>query len=950
MTKRMLIDATHPEETRVAVVDGHRLEEFDFEIAAKKPLKGNIYLAKVTRVEPSLQAAFVDYGGNRHGFLAFSEIHPDYYRIPVADREALLAEMDRDEGEEGESESERPRGRSRRGGRAQARTAPEPQLPGAIEEPVDATEAPALTIEAEPAADPDADEIGAPTEEEPEEQEQLAPEAEASESPARLPDALPLVVGEGWSVSSEPVSLFEPADAAEPAPQRASDYAEPDEPAQDSVAEVPAVTEIAEIGGEPAVTADAIVSDELEEGRRRRARQIRRYKIQEVIKRRQIMLVQVTKEERGNKGAALTTYLSLAGRYCVLMPNTPRGGGISRKITNPNDRKRLKSIIDELDIPDGIAVIVRTAGSERSKAEIKRDYEYLLRLWDEIRELTLRSTAPALVYEEANLIKRSIRDLYSKDIEDVLVEGEEGYKSAKSFMKMLTPSHAKRVQLYKDATVPLFHRYQVETQIDAVHQPVVQLRSGGYIVLNQTEALVAIDVNSGRATRERHIEETALKTNLEASDEVARQLRLRDLAGLIVIDFIDMEDQRHNNQVERRLKEALKNDRARIQMGRISHFGLLEMSRQRLRPSLIETSTVVCRHCGGTGHVRSTESTALHLLRAFEEEGIRKRSSEVTVSAPTAVALYILNQKREALTAIEQRYGLRILLAADDNLIPPDFRMERTRLRSPEDDRPQPISPEARHIDAAPVEEEEEEDEADLAEEEVEEPAEARSEEGEGGEERRRRRSRRRRRGRRGEDGAEPRAEARAGNGQAAPEPEEEGEAEDGEESEAAEAGGATTAAQENRKRRRRGKRGGRRRRRGEPGQIEAGQTGADQANGAEYAVAEDPEDSVLPQVEPASTPEEAEPDHTPAAPEIAEQPWPEQSRQAPPEPSPAEQMAPAPEPAQPPRGDAPRPERKERERAPEPQTAEDHAPASASRQSEPERPRRRGWWQRVLE
>ena len=592
MTKRMLIDATHPEETRVTVVDGHRLEEFDFEIAAKKPLKGNIYLSKVTRVEPSLQAAFVDYGGNRHGFLAFSEIHPDYYRIPVADREALLAELDRDIGD-GESE-ERPSGRRGRG-RSGRRQAPEDRQiaeeseenarPSALEE----TSSPRAEAEppvAEPVADAD-----------------LSADATlgADNDGAPPPEALPLVSGAGWSVSSQPISLFEPAAEGALAPEEAV------EPIQTTVAEISVVTEIAEIGGEPAAASDAAAADELEEGRRRRARQIRRYKIQEVVKRRQIMLVQVTKEERGNKGAALTTYLSLAGRYCVLMPNTPRGGGISRKITNPNDRKRLKSIIDELEIPDGIAVIVRTAGSERSKAEIKRDYEYLLRLWDEIRELTLRSTAPALVYEEANLIKRSIRDLYSKDLEDVLVEGEEGYKSAKAFMKMLTPSHAKRVQLYKDATVPLFHRYQVETQIDAIHQPVVQLRSGGYIVLNQTEALVAIDVNSGRATRERHIEETALKTNLEASDEIARQLRLRDLAGLIVIDFIDMEDQRHNNQVERRLKEALKNDRARIQMGRISHFGLLEMSRQRLRPSLIETSTVVCRHCGGTGHVRSTE-------------------------------------------------------------------------------------------------------------------------------------------------------------------------------------------------------------------------------------------------------------------------------------------------------------------------------------------------------
>ena len=956
MAKRMLIDATHPEETRVAVVDGHRLEEFDFEIAAKKPLKGNIYLAKVTRVEPSLQAAFVDYGGNRHGFLAFSEIHPDYYRIPIADREALLAELDRDE--EGEDvDVERPRRRSRgrpadgRGERRQPGGAEESaEAAGSVSGPVE-LEAASLTDEglsSEPfGEEEDTVGIGADSEQ----PDDTAQEPAAQREPQSAPrDALPLVVGESWSVSSEPISLFEPAEpalAAESGAPRSELAQEPGEPARNIVAEVPAVTEIAEVGGEPAATADTIVTDELEEGRRRRARQIRRYKIQEVIKRRQIMLVQVTKEERGNKGAALTTYLSLAGRYCVLMPNTPRGGGISRKITNPNDRKRLKSIIDELDIPDGIAVIVRTAGSERSKAEIKRDYEYLLRLWDEIRELTLRSTAPALVYEEANLIKRSIRDLYSKDIEDVLVEGDEGYKSAKSFMKMLTPSHAKRVQLYKDATVPLFHRYQVEAQIDAIHQPVVQLRSGGYIVLNQTEALVAIDVNSGRATRERHIEETALKTNLEAADEVARQLRLRDLAGLIVIDFIDMEDQRHNNQVERRLKEALKNDRARIQMGRISHFGLLEMSRQRLRPSLIETSTVVCRQCGGTGHVRSTESTALHLLRAFEEEGIRKRSSEVTVAAPTAVALYILNQKREALTGIEQRYGLRILLAADDSLIPPDFRMERTRLRSPEDDRPQPVSPEARHIDAPLPDEEDETEEAELeaeAEEEEEEAVESRVEDSENGEERRRRRSRRRRRGgRRGEDGTEqarPEARTSAGAAEAPAEAAEPNGVEEGGDAEAgAPAGTASASAQEARKRRRRGKRGGRRRRRGEPGQQESALGAAAEGALADAADAEDLDDETLPEPVEHDAPPAEEPDHTPAAPEIAERPWPEPEATAV-EHRFQEQVAPAASHRDPVRPAG----------APEPQPVEQHAPAAAPTEPQPDRPRRKGWWQRVLE
>ena len=432
---------------------------------------------------------------------------------------------------------------------------------------------------------------------------------------------------------------------------------------------------------------ETLGGDEFEEVETQRSRAHRHYKIQEVIKRRQIMLVQVTKEERGNKGAALTTYLSLAGRYCVLMPNTARGGGVSRKITNLADRRRLKDILEELEIPEGMGVIVRTAGAERSKAEIKRDYEYLLRLWNEIRELTLRSTAPALIYEEGDLIKRSIRDLYTRDIDEVLVEGEEGYRTAKAFMKMLMPSHAKRVQPYRDPQIGLLHRFQVESQIDAIHSPVVQLRSGGYVVIDQTEALVAIDVNSGRSTRERNIEETALRTNLEAAEEIARQLRLRDLAGLIVIDFIDMEEYRNQGAVERRLKEALKNDRARIQVGRISPFGLLEMSRQRLRSSLVEASTQPCPHCGGTGTIRSTESTALYVLRSIEEEGMRRRSAEVCVYVPTTVALYILNHKRDSLAQLEARYGIRVLIARDDTLIPPAFRLERLRSMEPGEDR-----------------------------------------------------------------------------------------------------------------------------------------------------------------------------------------------------------------------------------------------------------------------
>src|SRR6202030_764442 len=476
-----------------------------------------------------------------------------------------------------------------------------------------------------------------------------------------------------------------------------------------AVAEQSTAAARAESEGEGFEAVEALGGDELEEAQHQRSRTIRHYKIQEVIKRRQIMLVQVTKEERGTKGAALTTYLSLAGRYCVLMPNTARGGGVSRKITSVSDRRRLKEILEDLGIPEGMGVIVRTAGSERSKAEIKRDYEYLMRLWSEIRDLTLKSTAPALIHEEGNLIKRSIRDLYARDIDEVVVEGEEGYKTAKAFMRMLMPSHARRVQPYRDPLVGLFHKYQVESQIDAVHSPVGQLRSGGYIVINQTEALVSIDVNSGRATRERNIEETALKTNLEASDEIARQLRLRDLAGLIVIDFIDMEEHRHNAAVERRLKEALKNDRARIQVGRISAFGLMEMSRQRLRPSLAEASTQPCPHCGGSGFIRSTESTALYVLRSIEEEGIRRRSAEICVYVPTTVALYILNQKRDSLVQLEARYAIRVLVAQDDALIPPAFRLERLRAYAAAEPAALPAAPLTQAL--VPDEEEEEIDE-----------------------------------------------------------------------------------------------------------------------------------------------------------------------------------------------------------------------------------------------
>src|SRR5579884_3189274 len=766
MTKKMLIDAAHAEETRVVVLDGTRVEEFDFESQNRKQLKGNIYLAKVTRVEPSLQAAFVDYGGNRHGFLAFNEIHPDYYRIPVGDRAA---------------------GQPQRGTAADGAEAADGEAEAAGEEPAGDT--------AEPA---DAD----------------AEPPEPADGAAELPEP------ESAEFDAPPSELVE---AGEPEAAAAR---------EEFAAQVESIETL---GGEETLGSDEMLAgeeSEEDEQERQRARPSRSYKIQEVIKRRQIMLVQVVKEERGNKGAALTTYLSLAGRYCVLMPNTGRGGGVSRKITSMADRRRLKEILEDLDIPEGIGVIVRTAGAERSKAEIKRDYEYLLRLWNEIRDLTLESSAPALIYEEGNLIKRSIRDLYARDIDEVLVEGEEGYKTAKAFMRMLMPSHAKRVQPYRDPQIGLFHRYQVESQIDAIHSPVAQLRSGGYIVINQTEALVSIDVNSGRATRERNIEETALRTNLEAADEIARQLRLRDLAGLIVIDFIDMEEHRNNGAVERRLKEALKNDRARIQVGRISPFGLLEMSRQRLRPSLSEASTEPCPHCGGTGSIRSTESTALHVLRSIEEEGIRQRAAEICIYVPTAVALYILNQKRESLAQVEARYTLRVMVARDDSLIPPAFRLERLRSLTAAETAPPP------HLTQVPaLEEDEDEDEDD----EIGAPIARGADGGEreaGDDERRRRRRRRRRSPRRGEEREVRAADAAESDRDIA---------EDAATEEARDEHADTEA---DRRRRRRGRRGGRRRMRRE--------------DGTEVAEAEHPVAAETIEILPAS-PAEPAPDEAPA-------------------------------------------------------------------------------------
>ncbi|MFT3997973.1 MAG: Rne/Rng family ribonuclease [Asticcacaulis sp.] len=664
MSKTMLIDATHAEETRVVVLNGSKVEEFDFESHARKQLRGNIYLAKVTRVEPSLQAAFVEYGGNRHGFLAFNEIHPDYYQIPVADREKLMAEL----------------------------------------------------------------------------------AAQASENRAAANNG-------------------------------ADDDAEDHEDDGDDLPD---------------------------EERRLRAHLIKRYKIQEVIKRRQILLVQVVKEERGNKGAALTTYLSLAGRYCVLMPNTARGGGISRKITNGADRKRLKAVAQSLEVPQGMGLIIRTAGAKRTKQEIKRDYDYLLRVWENIRETTLKSNAPALIYEEEDLVKRAIRDLYDKDFDSVTVEGVEGYKSAKDFMRMIMPSQSRKIQLYR-GTMPLFARHGIDDILNKIYSPVVPLRSGGYLVINQTEALVAIDVNSGKSTKERNIEATALKTNLEAAEEAARQMRLRDLAGLVVIDFIDMDESKNNRAVEKKLKDALSEDRARIQMGKISGFGLMEISRQRRRTGFLEGTTVVCPHCEGQGRVRSVDSSALSAMRAIDLEAMTNGAGAITIRLPQAVALYILNEKQLHLASLRSEWGLKVNVEIDPDLTHAEFEIVRT-VHADEVDftppaRPDPI------IDLGPdpeydeAEEDDEEviasdDEAVEREDTDDDEASERLEGREDGRRGRRRRRRGRRDGEARTETAEPAAEGDAT-------------AEDGD-SEAEDDGDEDGDFRRNR-RRRRGRRGGRR-------------------------------------------------------------------------------------------------------------------------------------------
>ena len=807
---KMLIDAAHPEETRVVVLKGNRVEEFDFESASKKQLRGNIYLAKVTRVEPSLQAAFVEYGGNRHGFLAFSEIHPDYYQIPFADRQALLEEearAHRDEDDEGRGGGEsrggegrsggegrnsegrgrdnrrnaggsgnggdggersargegRGEGRGERGGRGdrnergqrRSRRHRRDQTPAtaldrrgaadeSISEPVglgdedlttsfDATAVAqdadlreaddtvahdASDTVAQEATTGDGSERGeadrdgavdtrdaaseplALVEAAPSDAPMFETEAEAETSAAAdtAPDATDasrtdaggsrdFVEADADASSTDTTSATEPAAEAGTAELAVSAETADEVAEDDSAPVVEREIEASGLEAEPAQARDTrephdddgshaeheeehveqIGGDALSDVAPRPTRLRRHYKIQEVIKRRQILLIQVVKEERGNKGAALTTYLSLAGRYSVLMPNTAKGGGISRKITDGEDRKRLKAIAGELDVPEGMGVILRTAGASRSPLEVKRDFEYLLRMWESVRELTLKSSAPTLVYEEGSLIKRCIRDLYSKEVEEIVVSGEAGFAEARDFMRMLMPGNVKSVQLYRDPQ-PVFAKSGVEAQLDAMFSPHVTLKSGGYLVINQTEALVAIDVNSGRSTREHNIEDTALRTNLEAADEVARQLRLRDLAGLIVVDFIDMEEGRNNRAVERRIKEALKNDRARIQIGRISHFGLLEMSRQRIRTGVLEGSTVVCPHCAGAGTVRSTASIALHVLRLVEDALLKDASYDLIVRSRGEVALYMLNQKRAKLVELEQRFAVSITVAADPAL------------------------------------------------------------------------------------------------------------------------------------------------------------------------------------------------------------------------------------------------------------------------------------------
>ncbi|QPC87854.1 Rne/Rng family ribonuclease [Mesorhizobium sp. NBSH29] len=825
MPNKMLIDASHPEETRVVVVRGNRIEEFDFESQDKKQIKGNIYLARVTRVEPSLQAAFVEYGGNRHGFLAFSEIHPDYYQIPVADRQALLraeaeeAEAEDDDDHDGD-EGGRGNRRRKRGGRNRGRD--DHRASEASEE--ESTDGSIVEIEPLDAAsdtdvsDGDHDEVTAVAETPAVSEEQPEPDAGGDEDHTGEDDRTPgsMAAAIDSDVISEPVAQSETT--TEETDARGA-VEERDTHSDDH--------EVESVGAE----------DALEEVRNRRKPVRRTYKIQEVIKRRQILLVQVVKEERGNKGAALTTYMSLAGRYSVLMPNTARGGGISRKITNAQDRKRLKEVVQDLEVPQGMGVILRTAGESRTKAEIKRDYEYLMRMWETVRNTTMQSTAPALVYEEGSLIKRSVRDLYNKDIDEVLVAGDDGYREAKDFMRMLMPSHAKVVQPYRDTT-PIFARNGIEAQLDRMLQPQVTLKSGGYIIINQTEALVAIDVNSGRSTKEHSIEDTALQTNLEAAEEVARQLRLRDLAGLIVIDFIDMEENRNNRSVEKRLKDHLKNDRARIQVGRISHFGLLEMSRQRIRASVLDSTMKPCVHCGGTGHVRSDSSVALMVVRAIEEFLLKDSRNHITVRTPSATALYVLNHKRATLVDLETRFGVTITIESDEDVGSQHYAITRGAIA----EKPvgwTEVQTSVPYVEADDADDFVVPDDEDEPAEEVARPAQAehaegserteRSEEGENGHDRKRKRRRRRRGGGRDrENGAQNNGHDTT-DGTDHTDGAEAGSAEQAAEGTSDTAAPVAASTDENGepKKRRRGKRGGKRNRRDENTDASGSDAGA---------------------------------------------------------------------------------------------------------------------------
>ncbi|UWQ94205.1 ribonuclease E/G [Rhodobacteraceae bacterium M385] len=887
MAKTMLIDATHAEETRVVVADGTKVDEFDFESLNKRQLAGNIYLAKVTRVEPSLQAAFIDYGGNRHGFLAFSEIHPDYYQIPVADREALLAEeraYAEQQAKEEEEESSKPKRRRRR---RRSDTKAEETGSDAV---TTGTPSGMDVVDLDAADNPDAD-----------------------------------ASVEGLS----PMELVKETPVEEPADEDATDAAPAEEAAQEAAAEDTAdaaASADADSDDDDADTETVADDDAEEDIRPVRKPRPKKYKIQEVIKVRQIMLVQVVKEERGNKGAALTTYLSLAGRYCVLMPNTARGGGISRKITNAADRKKLKDIATALDVPQGAGLIVRTAGSQRTKVEIKRDYEYLQRQWEQIRELTLKSIAPAPIYQEGDLIHRTIRDLYNRDIDEVIVEGEAGYRHAKDFMRMIMPSHAKKVKRHSGG-VPLFAKYKVEGYLSDMFNPTVQLKSGGYIVINITEALVAIDVNSGRSTKEGSIEDTATKTNLEAAEEVARQVRLRDLAGLIVIDFIDMDERRNNNAVEKRIKDKLKTDRARIQVGRISTFGLMEMSRQRLRPGMLEATTQACHHCHGTGLVRSDDSLALSILRQLEEESTRGRSKEVLLTAPVGIVNYLINFKRDYLDSIEARTGMAIRIEADASLVVPDFKIEKFKTATRKITAVAPVV----SMDAALMDDIDE-DVADESDDAVEAPEEVRADDEQPKKKRRRRRGGRGRR-RNSDESSENAEDGPQGTEEGAAEASADAPAEAQPEGD----GEAKPEGEEQPKKRRRSRRGGRGRKSADTTAENADAENAE-GNNADAPAEAVPATETSP--EPAAEPvAEAAPEAQPeaeAAPEA--QPEAEVAPEPQPEATPVAEVEPAPEPEA-----APEPVAEE---TPEPAMAE-AAPAPEPVAEAPAKPKRRGWWSR---